>query len=63
MSMYSQADLPFFHFKCSFLWMFTATIFHLFVMLNLQIRMHPHTMLQLLKYSGFRFLAWTTDFS
>jgi hypothetical protein len=42
--------------------MFTAAIFHLFVKLNLQIRMHPHTMLQLLKYSGFQFLAQTTDF-
>jgi len=44
--------------------MFTDTIFHLFVKLYLQqIRMHPHTMLQLLKYSDFQFLAQTTDFS
>lgn len=61
--MYSYVDLPFFHVTCSFLCMFTSNIFHLFVKLNLQIRMQPHTMLQLLKYSGFRFLAQTTHFS
>jgi hypothetical protein len=42
--------------------MFTSTIFHLLVKLNLQIKMHLPIMLQFFIHSGFQFLARTTGF-